>query len=85
MHFVVVLFGHANYLADNARYANYKLENMHGQLYELCKDQHGCRFLQRKLEERDEEAVEMIFNETKDYVVELMTGKTTAESFMVDF
>jgi hypothetical protein len=58
---------------DNARYANYKLENMHGQIYELCKDQHGCRFLQRKLEEQDPQAVTMIFEETKDYVVELMT------------
>ncbi|KAF2421201.1 ARM repeat-containing protein, partial [Tothia fuscella] len=57
---------------DNSRYANYKIESMEGQLYELCKDQHGCRFLQRKLEERDEAHIEMIFQETKDHVVELM-------------
>jgi hypothetical protein len=63
----------ANISSDNARYANYKLENMTGQIYELCKDQHGCRFLQRKLEEQDPQAVTMIFEETKDYVVELMT------------
>lgn len=62
-------------LADSTRYANFKLENMQGQIYELCKDQHGCRFLQRKLEEHDPEHVDMIFEETKEHVVELMTGK----------
>jgi hypothetical protein len=61
---------------DNARYANYKIEAMQGQLYELCKDQHGCRFLQRKLEERDPAHIQMIFEETKDHVVELMIGRS---------
>lgn len=65
----------ADQLADSTRYANFKLENMQGQIYELCKDQHGCRFLQRKLEEHDPEHVDMIFEETKEHVVELMTGK----------
>ncbi|RDI87679.1 hypothetical protein Vi05172_g2273 [Venturia inaequalis] len=58
---------------DSTRYANFKLENMRGQIYELCKDQHGCRFLQRKLEDHDPEHVDMIFEETKEHVVELMT------------
>jgi hypothetical protein len=62
-------------LADSTRYANFKLENMQGQIYELCKDQHGCRFLQRKLEEHEPEHVDMIFEETKAHVVELMTGE----------
>jgi hypothetical protein len=62
-------------LADSTRYANFKLENMQGQIYELCKDQHGCRFLQRKLEEHEPEHVDMIFEETKEHVVELMTGE----------
>jgi hypothetical protein len=65
----------ANQLADSTRYANFKLENMQGQIYELCKDQHGCRFLQRKLEEHEPEHVDMIFEETKEHVVELMTGE----------
>lgn len=65
----------ADQLADSTRYANFKLENMQGQIYELCKDQHGCRFLQRKLEDHDPEHVDMIFEETKEHVVELMTGK----------
>lgn len=57
-----------------SRYANVPLEHYRGELYGLCKDQHGCRYLQRKLEERLPESVEMIFNETNMHVVELMTG-----------
>ncbi|KAF2397182.1 ARM repeat-containing protein [Trichodelitschia bisporula] len=58
---------------DTARFANFKLENLNGRVYELCKDQYGCRFLQRKLEEQDPEHVRMIFEETKSHVVDLMT------------
>ena len=43
------------------------------ELYNLCKDQHGCRYLQRKLEERLPEHIQMIFEETSVHVVELMT------------
>lgn len=35
-------------------------------------DQHGCRFLQKKLEERNPESVQIIFEETNMHVVELM-------------
>lgn len=48
---------------------------MEGQLYELCKDQHGCRYLQRKIEEGNERYITMIFNETQGHIVELMTGR----------
>jgi hypothetical protein len=58
---------------ESTRFANIPLEHMQGELYSLCKDQHGCRYLQRKLEERNPESVEIIFNETKQHVVELMT------------
>lgn len=58
-----------------SRFTNVQLESYRGDLYDLCKDQHGCRYLQRKLEERVPENVEMIFNETNMHVVELMTGK----------
>lgn len=64
--------------ADNAqlsRFANYPLEHYEGELYSLCKDQHGCRYLQRKLEERTPEQVQMIFDEIRMHVVELMTGR----------
>jgi len=42
-------------------------------VYSLCKDQHGCRFLQRKLEENNPRITEIIFNEVYPHIVELMT------------
>lgn len=59
---------------ENARFTNVKLEHLQGEIYGLCKDQHGCRYLQKKLEERDPEHVHLIFVETNQHVVELMTG-----------
>ncbi|EEP79253.1 conserved hypothetical protein [Uncinocarpus reesii 1704] len=56
-----------------SRFANVPLEQYRDELYGLCKDQHGCRYLQRKLEERIPENVQMIFLETHMHVVELMT------------
>ncbi|KAG8625823.1 hypothetical protein KVT40_006224 [Elsinoe batatas] len=50
-----------------------RLQDLHGEIYGLCKDQHGCRFLQKKLEERNPENVRLIFEETIPHVVELMT------------
>ncbi|KAJ5115278.1 hypothetical protein NUU61_001037 [Penicillium alfredii] len=55
------------------RFANFPLEHYKGELYSLCKDQHGCRYLQRKLEERNPEHVQLIFSETYMHVIELMT------------
>jgi len=51
------------------------LDQVVGQVYSMCKDQHGCRFLQKKLEEKDNnfEAVNLIFDEVYDHMVELMT------------
>lgn len=56
-----------------SRYTNTPLEHFTGQIYELCKDQHGCRYLQKKLEERIPEQVHLIWNETNQHVIELMT------------
>lgn len=56
------------------RYANFPIEHYKGELYSLCKDQHGCRYLQRKLEERNPEHVQLIFSEVYMHVIELMTG-----------
>ncbi|KAI1497031.1 armadillo-type protein [Biscogniauxia marginata] len=55
------------------RYANLPLEQVGGTIYELCKDQHGCRYLQKQLENRVPEQVHMIWVETNQHVVELMT------------
>jgi Pumilio-family RNA binding repeat len=59
---------------DEARFNNIPLENYQGKLYELCKDQHGCRYLQRKLEDGNAEQTQAIFMETRPHIVELMTG-----------
>lgn len=57
-----------------SRFSNFPLEHYKGELYSLCKDQHGCRYLQRKLEEQNAEHVQIIFSETHRHVIELMTG-----------
>jgi hypothetical protein len=43
----------------------------------LCKDQHGCRFLQRKLEEGKPEHRDMIYTEIFPVFADLMTGAST--------
>ncbi|KAL1306571.1 hypothetical protein AAFC00_005256 [Neodothiora populina] len=58
---------------ENTRFANVKLESLSGEIHGLCKDQHGCRYLQKKLEERVPEQVQLIFDETSPHVIELMT------------
>ena len=45
-----------------------------GQIYKMCKDQHGCRFLQKQLEEGGRYVVQVVFLEIYDHIVELMTG-----------
>jgi hypothetical protein len=59
--------------AAMSRYQNMPLDSFRGQIYELCKDQHGCRYLQKKLEERNSDQVHMIWLETNQHVIELMT------------
>jgi hypothetical protein len=39
----------------------------------MCKDQHGCRFLQKKLDEENPQVVDAIFNEVYPHFAELMT------------
>ncbi|ORY64431.1 armadillo-type protein [Pseudomassariella vexata] len=55
------------------RFNNTPLEAVGGTIFELCKDQHGCRYLQKQLENRIPEQVHMIWLETNMHVVELMT------------
>lgn len=57
------------------RFAGMRLEDMQGEIPSLCKDQHGCRYLQKKLEEGIPEHRDMIFRETFGHFPELMTGK----------
>ncbi|GAV55798.1 hypothetical protein ZYGR_0AY01910 [Zygosaccharomyces rouxii] len=73
-------YGNSNYhenhqrkLEENSRYANATLDQFIGNIYSLCKDQHGCRFLQMQLDILGPEAADAIYDETRDYTVELMT------------
>ncbi|KAG4300589.1 hypothetical protein PCK1_003018 [Pneumocystis canis] len=59
--------------SDANRFSGTSLETFAGKIYSLCKDQHGCRYLQKKLEERDPRQISMIFMETYPHAVELMT------------
>ncbi|EKM60704.1 uncharacterized protein PHACADRAFT_246773 [Phanerochaete carnosa HHB-10118-sp] len=55
------------------RFAGMRLEDLQGEIPSLCKDQHGCRYLQKKLEEGVPEHRDMIFRETFGHFPELMT------------
>ncbi|KAJ3540621.1 hypothetical protein NMY22_g4221 [Coprinellus aureogranulatus] len=55
------------------RFAGIRLEDLQGEIASLCKDQHGCRYLQKKLEEGVAEHRDMIFRETFAHFAELMT------------
>jgi hypothetical protein len=58
---------------DN-RFAGTRIEDLAGELSSLCKDQHGCRYLQKKLEEGLGDHRDMIFRETFAHFADLMTG-----------
>lgn len=53
--------------------ATTQLDDLQGDIFALCKDQHGCRFLQKKLEEGNPAHRDMIFSETFTHFAELMT------------
>lgn len=64
---------HQRKLEENSRYANATLDQYIGNIYSLCKDQHGCRFLQMQLDLLGSDAANAVFDETRDHTVELMT------------
>lgn len=55
------------------RFAGTRLEDLQGEIPSLCRDQHGCRYLQKKLEEGATDHRDMIFRETFPHFPELMT------------
>lgn len=59
------------------RFAGTRIEDLQGEIPALCKDQHGCRYLQKKLEEGVPEHRDMIFRETFGHFADLMTGECT--------
>ncbi|KAG8761205.1 hypothetical protein FRC14_006254 [Serendipita sp. 396] len=58
---------------DFNRFAGSRLEDLIGEIPSMCKDQHGCRFLQKKLEEGIPEHRDIIFRETFNHFATLMT------------
>ncbi|KXJ96878.1 armadillo-type protein [Microdochium bolleyi] len=55
------------------KYQNKPFEECIGEIYEMAKDQHGCRYLQKQLEARNPEQIHLIWKETNPHIVELMT------------
>jgi hypothetical protein len=51
-----------------------ELDQMVGQIYALSKYQQGCRFLQKKLDDKNPSNTRIILNELLNHLVELMTG-----------
>jgi hypothetical protein len=60
---------------DANSFIGVSFEDVRADIYPLCKDQHGCRFFQRKLEEQIPMYRDAIFNAVYDHFVELMTGE----------
>ncbi|KAI9313031.1 armadillo-type protein [Dichotomocladium elegans] len=58
---------------DQDRYATVKFEDIVDSIYSLCKDQHGCRYLQRRLEDKKDDQRDIIFEHVFPHFVELMT------------
>ncbi|KAJ1818339.1 hypothetical protein LPJ60_004378 [Coemansia sp. RSA 2675] len=54
------------------RFTNATLEELRGTIFDVCKDQYGCRFLQKKLEEGLEDHVELILCEVLPHSSALM-------------
>lgn len=48
------------------------LDQMVGQIYALSKYQQGCRFLQKKLDDKNSKNTQIILNELSEHLVELM-------------
>lgn len=58
-----------------AKFSGSKIEDCIGKIYAMSKDQHGCRFLQKKLDEdRTPRTCEIIFEEIHEHMTELMSG-----------
>lgn len=60
---------------EQDRFAMIRLEDVVDEIYGLCKDQYGCRFFQKKLEEQKPDQRDIIFVQIYPHFVELMTGK----------
>lgn len=55
------------------RFSGVRIEDLQGEILPLTKDQHGCRYLQKVLEDGDPAHRDMIFREVYGHYPELMT------------
>jgi hypothetical protein len=55
------------------RFSGVNIEDLQGEILPLTKDQHGCRYLQKVLEDEDPVHRDMIFREVYGHYPELMT------------
>ncbi|KAJ6455238.1 armadillo-type protein [Mycena sanguinolenta] len=61
------------------RFAGTRLEDLQGEIPALCKDQHGCRYLKKKLEEGSAEHKDMISHAMFGHFADLMTGMFSSQ------
>jgi Pumilio-family RNA binding repeat len=73
-HAAQMLVNKKNIDEDANRFLNINVEDLAGQILNLCKDQHGCRFLQKKLDEEGEATILMVFKEVFVHFTDLMIG-----------
>ncbi len=52
---------------------NSTIDDLKGKIYAIAKDQYGCRLLQRMLDERKPNVVDVTFGEVYEHMNELMT------------
>eukprot|EP01105_Mastigella_eilhardi_P022026 TRINITY_DN5393_c0_g1_i1.p1 TRINITY_DN5393_c0_g1~~TRINITY_DN5393_c0_g1_i1.p1 ORF type:complete len:648 (+),score=176.61 TRINITY_DN5393_c0_g1_i1:83-2026(+) len=48
------------------------IEQLVGQIYQICQDQYGCRYLQKKLDEGDAATTNIVFAEVVEHTADLM-------------
>lgn len=65
---------------EHDKFAHIKFEDVVDDIYSLCKDQYGCRYLQRKLEEQNDEQRDIIFEQVFPHFIKLMTGNAMIDS-----
>lgn len=65
---------------EHDKFAHIKFEDVVDDIYSLCKDQYGCRYLQRKLEEQNDEQRDIIFEQVFPHFIKLMTGSAMIDS-----
>ncbi|KAI8897663.1 armadillo-type protein [Globomyces pollinis-pini] len=54
------------------RFLSVEVKDLVGQIYYFCKDQYGCRYLQKQIEEHEKDVISIIFNDIFQNFAELM-------------